>query len=112
MRTATDTLYGNEWIDPAQQYFKLTLSTDGIYRISYDDMVNAGMPVQGISMDRIFLYRFGQEVAMYTSSKGIITASDYIEFFGKKNRGELDKVLFRNPADQFNIEHSMFTGIH
>jgi hypothetical protein len=46
---------------------------------------------------------------MYTSSKGIISASDYIEFFGKKNRGELDKVLYRNPADQFNIEHSMFT---
>ena len=109
MRFNGQSMYGNEWIDPAQQYFKLTLSADGIYRISYDDMVNAGMPVQGISMDRIFLYRFGQEVAMYTSSKGIITASDYIEFFGKKNRGELDKVLFRNPADQFNIEHSMFT---
>jgi hypothetical protein len=84
MRFNGQSMYGNEWIDPAQQYFKLTLSTDGIYRISYDDMLSAGMPVQGINMDRIFLYRFGQEVPLYTSSKGSFQLQIILNFLERK----------------------------
>lgn len=102
-------VYGNEWIDQNTTYYKFKISTDGIYKINYQDLVTAGLPIQGISMDRISIYRLGEEIDIYTSTKGVMTSTDYIEFYGVQNRGELDQALFPNPVDQFNKEYSFFT---
>lgn len=99
-------VYGNEWIDQNTTYYKFKISTDGIYKINYQDLVTAGLPIQGISMDRISIYRLGEEIDIYTSTKGVMTPTDYIEFYGVQNRGELDQALFPNPVDQFNKEYS------
>ena len=36
--------FGNEWIDYNQEYYKISIIQDGIYRLTYDDLNNAGFP--------------------------------------------------------------------
>ena len=42
MWNGTDTLYGNEWIDYNQSYYKVLVAEDGIYRLSKSALESAG----------------------------------------------------------------------
>ena len=37
--------YGNEWINYNQQYFAVPIAEDGVYRIGFDVMASAGIPL-------------------------------------------------------------------
>lgn len=102
-------LFGNEWLDRSLTHYKFKVSEDGIYRINYNTLVAAGIPVSQVRMDVFAIYNLGSEISIYTSTNGIMGPNDYIEFYAKKNRGELDKALFPNPADQFNELYSLYT---
>ncbi len=107
-----DSLYGNEWINHNQSYFKLTLSEDGIYRIGQSTLINnLGITtVQSIPAAHYRLYRHGQEIPIYTSVQTPLGSNDFIEFYGKKNRGEVDKGLFKDHrTQQLNPEYSMYS---
>jgi hypothetical protein len=52
------------------------------------------------------LYSRGKEVPVYTSTEGTFTANDYIEFYGIKNDGELDKTLYK-PNEQLHELYSL-----
>jgi len=107
MWNGTDTLYGNEWIRYDRPYFKIATAEDGLLRIPYETLA-----AQGVPADAYFrLYWMGNEVPLYLSNaSGTLSAGDYVEFFGKKNRDELDRHLFRNPAAElFNPEYSLIT---
>lgn len=106
-----DTLYGNEWIDYSQIYYKIKVSQDGFYRISYQELVEAGVfthstTPQGADF-QVFLY--GKEQPLYVSTAGTLSASDYIEFYGKRNRGWLDQFLYADTSFQLNPAYSMYT---
>ena len=45
MWNGTDTLYGNEWIRYDQQYYKIMVAEDGVYRIPYEALESSGLPV-------------------------------------------------------------------
>jgi len=49
------------------------------------------------------------KVPIYVSSGGSLGSSDYIEFYGKENLGEMDKHLYASPDDLLNPYYSMFT---
>ena len=100
--------YGNEWINYSQVYYKFTVNSDGIYRISYQDLKNAGINTSSISGRNFQLFAYGKEVSLYTSTSGSFGSSDYIEFYGEKNKSQLDSFLFRNKNDILNSEYSMF----
>ncbi|MEM9921325.1 MAG: C25 family cysteine peptidase, partial [Bacteroidota bacterium] len=103
-------LYGNEWIQFDQSYYKVKVSEDGIYRINQSALSAAGLPVANLRGDQFRLYVMGQEVPIFTSTEGVLGGNDYIEFFGRKNRAELDRELFENPdADLLNPEYSLYT---
>jgi len=36
--------FGNEWINYSQEYYKIKITQEGIYRISYSTLVNSGLP--------------------------------------------------------------------
>lgn len=104
------TLYGNEWIDYSKTYYKVKLADDGIYRISYNELIAMGFPIAQVSGNRIKMYSLGKEVPIHTSTSGSLGGNDYIEFIGKRNRGELDKHLYINgETDQLNPEYSLFS---
>lgn len=104
-----DTLIGNEWIDYDQSYFKMMLAEDGLYRVSYEELQAAGVPVQSLSGAALQVYYFGQEQAISVSTSGAFGSGDYIEFVGVKNRGELDKHLYREESDQLNPRYSLYS---
>lgn len=104
-----DTLVGNEWIDYDQSYYKMTLAEDGLYRVTYEELLAAGIPLQSLTGADLQLYYFGQEQSIHVSTDGELTSEDYIEFVGVKNRGEFDKYLYNNQEDPLNPMYSLFS---
>lgn len=109
MWNGVDTLYGNEWIDYSKTYFKIKVADDGLYRIDFQALNTAGFPVGSVQGSQFRLYRYGQEEAIFTSSNGSFSAQDFIEFYGEKNRGQVDFFLFEDAsAEQINPLYSIF----
>ena len=103
-----DSLFGNEWIDYDLSYHKIKVTEDGIYRLTYEALKAANVPVDQIPASDYQLYQLGQDQRIFTSSEGVLGAGDFIEFYGVKNRSELDRHLFENPdAEMLNPEYSM-----
>ncbi len=87
--------YGHEWIDFSKTYYKIPIAKDAIYHLSYNDLINAGIPINTIDPRSIKLYLRGKETAINITGQndGVFNPSDYLEFFGVRNRGEIDLAL-------------------
>ncbi|WP_162303573.1 C25 family cysteine peptidase [Hymenobacter sediminis] len=100
--------YGNEWIVPGQQYYKIQVARDGIYRLDYQYLQQAG--ISGVSPGQLQLWRRGRQVAIHVGgNQSSLDASTFVEFFGQKNDAALDKGMFRKPSDQVQPLYSLFT---
>ncbi len=109
MIVGADTLYGNEWIDFSKTYYRISVAADGIYRVGYSALAEAGFPVGEAPADELRLYAFGQQVPIFTTTDGLLKPQDFIEFFGEKNRNFLDHHLLENPAEaELNPLYSLF----
>jgi len=103
---------GNEWINYNQKYYKFKVSEDGIYRISYASLANAGVPLTSINNPKNFqIFGRGEEQYIYVHNEntGVFSPGDYIEFYAQKNDGWYDSVLYKSPDDQTNKDYSLFT---
>lgn len=90
--------YGNEWIDYDKTYYKLTLTENGLYRITYEELLDHYNESDLIGSD-FQLFGQAQEVMIYTTTDGQFSAGDYIEFFGARNNGVLDIPLYKSGED-------------
>ena len=52
--------YGNEWIVPSQQYYKVKVTRTGIHRLDYQDLTQAGLANSDPS--RLQLWRRGRQL--------------------------------------------------
>lgn len=104
-----DIKYGDEWIDYNKQYFKIQVSEDGIYHITFDQLKNSGLDLNTIKGKDFQLFVYGKEVPIYISTNNTFNQNDYIEFYGEKNRSQLDYYLYRTKSDLFNPDYSLFT---
>jgi hypothetical protein len=104
-------LYGNEWIDYDQVYYKIKVAEDGIYRISYDDLLTAGVfEEENVpNGSSIHLFYRGERYPIYVSEEGVMRSGDFVEFFGEKNDGWLDQFLYAESNYQLNPAYSMYT---
>ncbi len=100
--------YGNEWINYNQTYFKIKISQDGIYRITYDVLQQNGIPVTTVNGSDFQIFGRGQEVPIYVTSNSTLNSTDYIEFYALKNDGSLDSNMYANKAWQGNARLSLF----
>src|SRR5690606_6470988 len=107
----SQTPYGNDWIDFSQRYYKIKIVEKGVYRITQNQLQQAGIPVSTIDPKNFQLFNKGKEVPLYIRGEGDnrFDAEDFIEFFGEKNDGKLDKPLYTNPADQPHDYYSLYT---
>ena len=101
----------NNWIDYNQRYFKIKLAEDGIYRITRQELADAGVPVTTIDPRRLQLYYYGIEQAIHVQGQadGVFDAGEYIEFYGRRNTGEKESALYRVPNAQPHPYHSLFS---
>ncbi|MDQ3143019.1 MAG: C25 family cysteine peptidase [Bacteroidota bacterium] len=104
-------VFGHEWIDPKKDYFKFSLDKDAIYRLDYKLLLNSGIPVGTLQASKFQLFHLGEEIDVYISTEGVMQLGDYIEIWATKNRGELDRALFKNSGDIFNPAYSLFTDV-
>ena len=102
--------YGNEWLDFNKEYYKIKLAENGIYRLSYTDLTNAGFPVNTIDPRRIQLFHRGEEMAIYIEGEGdaVFDPTDFIEFYGQKNDGTLDEELYVTAAAQPHKYYNLY----
>ncbi len=101
--------FGDEWINHSQKYYKITVSEDGVYRVSQSELAAAGVFSGGAAPDgnQFRLYFHGEEIPIYVSTGGGFGASDFIEFYGKRNNGDLDVHLYEDASWQGNPEYSL-----
>jgi len=99
--------FGPEWINYNQSYYKMELAQDGLYRISAQALQNAGINTASLPLSNLSIYHMGQEVPIQVESSG--GQLQYIQFYGEKHRGELDKELYNNPNHHFNPTYSVIT---
>lgn len=105
---ATAQVYNNEWIDYSKTYYKFRVGRDGVYRLNGASLAAAGLA--SASAENLQLWRNGVQVPIYTSiASGALSATDYIEFWGKMNDGKPDKELYRDPSSQMNDKWSLIS---
>lgn len=101
----------NSWINYNQQYFKIHISKDGIYRIAYSNLLSAGIPVNIIDPRNIQIFHNGEEQYLYIkgdNGMGLFEPTGYIEFYAKRNRGDIDIDFYDNPNSQVNADISFY----
>ena len=109
MVVGSDTLYGNEWIQYDQNYYKIPVAEDGLVRFSGSDLVAVGIPINAINANQFQVFHLGKEVPIYVSTTGTLSNSDYITFAGQKNRTALDEFLFPEAGIRLHPNYSLFT---
>ncbi len=92
-------IFGNEWINYTQPHWKIPIDNEGIYRISYQQLLNAGVPVNTADPRRLQLFFRGKEMAITVvgQADGRFDPQDYVEFYGRRNSGDLARALFAEP---------------
>jgi hypothetical protein len=110
--------FGNEWIDFNKEYYQISVAEDGIFKITYDDLINVGFPIgtnvpvlEQIDPRRFQLFHRGIEVAIYIEGQNDaeFNPADFIEFYGQKNDGTLDKDLYLTAADQPHSFYNLYS---
>jgi hypothetical protein len=102
-------LNGNEWIQYNQQYFKIPVGKDGVYRLNYADLVAAGFP-SSVQPGNVQLFHRGIEQAIFVEDHqdGQFNLSDYIDFYGRRNDGTLDTELYKTVASQPHTLYNLY----
>lgn len=111
--------YGNEWIafaqgqtHSSQQYFRVNVWKEGIFRVGYNDLQNNGVPVSSwFSPERYQLFSRGKEQFIRVedvNGDNIFGPGDYIEFYGRPNDGAYDTPLYDTIASQPNPYYSLY----
>jgi hypothetical protein len=99
------------WINFNQSYYKISLESTAAFELDYDQLLDAGIPLSTIDARSIQMFYRGQEIAIRVTgqSDGRLDPEDVIQFLGKRNDGNSDTPLYRNPQDQPHQYYNLFT---
>ncbi|NOS92102.1 MAG: hypothetical protein HOP30_09285, partial [Cyclobacteriaceae bacterium] len=105
------TQHSNDWINFNQSYYKISVARDGLYRITYNDLQAANFPVNSVDPRLIKLYHRGKEQAILVQGEAdaVFNSTDFIEFFGKRNDGTLDKNLYKPANSQPHPYYNLYS---
>jgi hypothetical protein len=94
----------NQWINYNQQYYKFPIYRDGIYRISFQDLQSAGIPVTNLDPRSYQIFARGKEIPLHIPGEadGQLSQGDYIEFFAKKNDAWIDSLVYDTASNVVN----------
>lgn len=103
------------WYSYDQVYYKIPTASDGIHRVSPEALQIAGLNTNSIDPRNFRLFHRGQEVAIHVEGEqdGSFDSGDFIDFYGLRNDGTLDSLLYQDirplPNPYFNT-HSDSTA--
>ena len=106
--------YSNSWVQYNQPYYKISVAADGIYRLTFDQLQQAGVPVNSIDPRMIQVYHRGVEQAIYFKHDQLPADSkfdntEYLEFYGRRNNGEMDSKLYQPTSVQPHQYYNLFS---
>ncbi len=101
--------FGNEWINYEQQYFAIPVYEQGVHRIDYTTLINAGVPVGSFDPRSFQIFARGEEqpLLVKNESTGLFNPGDYIEFYADKNNGWFDEGFYEDPEKHPNPNYSL-----
>ncbi|CCH00831.1 hypothetical protein FAES_2822 [Fibrella aestuarina BUZ 2] len=108
---AQSPVYGNEWINYQQTYYKIPIAQQGVYRLSSSDLQKAGVPIAALDPRTLQLFHRGVEQAIWVDGEtdGTFDATDYVEFIGRGNDGLPDSALYRPASAQPHPYYSLYS---
>ncbi|MBL7920636.1 MAG: hypothetical protein JNJ40_10005 [Bacteroidia bacterium] len=90
-------VYGNEWINFSQQYFKFPINKEGIYRIDSTTLSNY-FNLTTTNPKNFQLFIKGKENHLFINgeSDNKINIGDYLEFFASPAMNDFDSLIYDN----------------
>ncbi|MEO6168409.1 MAG: C25 family cysteine peptidase [Chitinophagales bacterium] len=101
-------VYGNEWIQYDQTYFKFYIIEDGFYRIPHAVLAATNFPLSSVNGSQLQIFNRGSAIPIYVSNDGLLGMDDYVEFYAVHNDGILDSSLYADKGWQVNDHLSLF----
>ena len=89
--------YTNGWYNPGNVYVKLQVWEDGIYRVTKSDLDAINVDTDNINPANYHLIFRGEEQYIYVEENAGML--QYIEFYGKRNDGVVDSLMYRDPTN-------------
>ena len=102
---------GNEWINYGENYIRISITEDGVYAISVEEMLAAGLTSGSFDPSYLRLFLMGKEVPLKldtTSSNGF-NGKSTILFYAEKNKGWLDSLVYRPSSSRMNEQQSLYS---
>jgi len=62
---------------------RLLVDQDGVYRVTYEQLLNQGLDLNGVPVSQIGVTHRGQMVPIYTEASGAFGPGDFVEFHGR-----------------------------
>lgn len=100
----------NDWINYSQRYYRIPITSEGVYKITYADLVSNGISVGDFDHRNLQIVHNGEVLPLFVSAQpdGIFRTSDYIEFYAKGgNDGWLDSRVYYS-GKTFNDAISLY----
>jgi hypothetical protein len=76
----------SSWYDPNKNYYKFYLKEKGVYRVAYNNLISAGVPLgSNTAIDKLELFNRGVSVPMDlvdANNDQLFNGNDYIQFVG------------------------------
>ncbi|MGC1242124.1 MAG: C25 family cysteine peptidase [Chryseosolibacter sp.] len=102
--------HGEEWIQFDRPYFKIPIAKEGLYRLSYQDLQQAGFDVSANPKTfQLFHRGIEQSIIVQGEDDQVFHPSDFIEFFGRGNDGALDSSLYAQPHFQPHRLYNLYS---
>jgi hypothetical protein len=73
------------WYNPAKDYFKIYLKDKGVYRLTYESLVNSGVPLGGgVASEKLEIFNNGISIPIDVIDGGdlVFGPGDYLQFIG------------------------------
>jgi hypothetical protein len=101
--------HGNEWIEFTQQYFAVPIHENGVYRVDYNTMLNAGVPLGSFDPRSFQVFARGEEQPIFVRNQasGVFNPGDYLEFYAEKNDGWFDMNFYESAEKHPNPNYSL-----
>lgn len=101
--------FNNEWINYNQRYFKIPIFKTGLYKVTYQTLQQAGLPLSTIQPDNFQVYQKGVELPIYfeDGNDGVFNSQDYFIFYAEKNTCKDDSSLYYYGNFLSNPYHSV-----
>lgn len=101
---------GNEWLNPDQPYYKIKVAREGFYKISYELLKAQDVPPYFFAVNKLQLWHRGKQQSISISTKGdSLLDGDYIMFYGQRNDGWQDSLLYHPNTEFYDRYTSMYS---